>query len=132
MEKGKNFDYEKGDRVAFLELLQDLEKNRENRPFLDKIYNQFGDYYRNSDSIETAVKYYNKSIKAFRQDRILQSVNYQTLAEINFDNAKYKTAGAYYDSTLTFLEAVKAEVDKANLDEARIAQQKPHREQQQR
>jgi len=105
LEKGKNFDYEKGDRLAFLELLQDLEKNRENRPFLDKIYNQFGDYYRNSDSIETAVKYYNKSIKAFRQDRILQAVNYQTLAEINFDNAKYKTAGAYYDSTLTFLEA---------------------------
>ena len=105
LEKGKNFDYEKGDRLAFLELLQDLEKNRENRPFLDKIYNQFGDYYRNSDSIETAVKYYNKSIKAFKQDRILQSVNYQTLAEINFDNAKYKTGGAYYDSTLTFLEA---------------------------
>ncbi|MBK5213962.1 MAG: hypothetical protein JJE55_09925 [Flavobacteriaceae bacterium] len=104
LEKGKNFDYEKGDRVAFLELLKDLEKNRENRPFLDKIYNQFGDYYYNSDSIAKAVKYYNKSIKAFKQDRILQSVNYQTLAEINFDAAKYKTAGAYYDSTLTYLE----------------------------
>ena len=104
LEKGKNFDYEKGDRAAFLELLQDLEKNRENRPFLDRIYNQFGDYYLNSDSTETAVKYYNKSIKAFKQDRILQSVNYQTLAEINFDNAEYKNAGAYYDSTLTFLE----------------------------
>mgnify|MGYP002712930133 FL=1 len=105
LEKGKNFDYQQGDRTAFLELLQDLEKNRENRPFLDKIYNQFGEYYRNSDSIETAVKYYNKSIKAFKQDRVLQSVNYQTLAEINFDKANYKTAGAYYDSTLTFLEA---------------------------
>ena len=104
LEKGKNFDYEKGDRTAFLELLKDLEKNRENRPFLDKIYNQFGDYYYNSDSVATAVKYYNKSIKAFKQDRILQSVNYQTLAEINFDAAKYKTAGAYYDSTLTYLE----------------------------
>ncbi len=104
LEKGKNFDYEKGDRAAFLELLQDLEKNRENRPFLDRIYNQFGDYYLNSDSTETAIKYYNKSIKAFKQDRILQSVNYQTLAEINFDNAEYKNAGAYYDSTLTFLE----------------------------
>ncbi|MCB0452298.1 MAG: hypothetical protein KDC94_05280 [Aequorivita sp.] len=104
LEKGKNFDYEKGDRAAFLELLQGLEKNRENRPFLDRIYNQFGDYYLNSDSTETAVKYYNKSIKAFKQDRILQSVNYQTLAEINFDNAEYKNAGAYYDSTLTFLE----------------------------
>ncbi len=104
LEKGKNFDYEKGDRAAFLELLQDLEKNRENRPFLDRIYNQYGDFYLNSDSIATAVKYYNKSIKAFKQDKVLQSVNYQTLAEINFDNAEYKNAGAYYDSTLTFLE----------------------------
>src|SRR5690606_13998971 len=71
LEKGKNFDYEKGDRTAFLELLHDLEKNRENRPFLDRIYNQYGDFYLNSDSTETAIKYYNKSIKAFKQDRIL-------------------------------------------------------------
>lgn len=104
LEKGKNFDYEKGDRIAFLELLQDLESNRENRPFLDRIYNQYGDFYLNSDSTETAVLYYNKSIKAFKQDEVLQSVNYQTLAEINFDNAEYKNAGAYYDSTLTYLE----------------------------
>lgn len=103
IEKAKNFDYDQGDRTAFLELLQDLEKDRENRPFLDRIYNQIGDYYRNSDSIETAVKYYNKSIKNFKQDKVLQSVNYQTLAEINFDAAEYKNAGAYYDSTLTFL-----------------------------
>lgn len=104
IEKGKNFDYENGNRTDFLELLQDLEKNRENRPYLDKIYNQFGDYYYNSDSIETAVKYYNKSIKAFKQDRVLQAVNYKTLALINFDNAEYRNAGAYYDSTLTFLQ----------------------------
>lgn len=104
LEKGKNFDYEKGNRLAFLELLHNLEKDRENRPFLDRIYNQFGDFYYNSDSIATAVKYYNKSIKTFKQDRVLQSVNYQNLALINFDNAEYKIAGAYYDSTLTFLE----------------------------
>ena len=103
IEKAKNFDYDQGDRTAFLDLLKDLEKDRENRPFLDRIYNQIGDYYRNSDSIETAVKYYNKSIKNFKQDKVLQSVNYQTLAEINFDAAEYKNAGAYYDSTLTYL-----------------------------
>lgn len=104
IEKAKNFDYGQGDRTAFLELLHDLEANRENRPFLDRIYNQFGEYYRNIDSLQTAEEYYNKSIKAFRQDRILQSVNYQTLAEMKFENAEYKNAGAYYDSTLTFLE----------------------------
>lgn len=98
--KAKNFDYDKEDKIAFLELLQDLEKDRENRPFLDKIYNQMGEYYRNNDSIDMAIEFYNKSIQSFQDDKILQSVNYQTLAEINFDRAEYKNAGAYYDSTL--------------------------------
>ncbi len=104
IEQARNFDYETEDRVAFLELLQELEENRENRPFLDIIYNQMGEYYRNTTNIDTAVIYYNKSIQAYKENRILQSVNYSTLAEINFDNAEYKIAGQYYDSTLTFLE----------------------------
>ncbi len=102
--QARNFDYEKQDKIAFLELLVELEENRENRPFLDLIYNAKGDYYRNTANIDTAVIEYNKSIRAFNDNRILQSVNYSTLAEINFDNAEYKTAGAYYDSTLVFLE----------------------------
>jgi tetratricopeptide (TPR) repeat protein len=104
LEKAKNFDYKKEDRVALLELLQDLEENRENRPFLDKIYYQIGEFYRNSDSIETAITYYNKSIQNYKDDKILQAFNYQTLAEINFDRSEYKRAGSYYDSTLTNLE----------------------------
>ena len=101
--QAKNFDYEDGDKTAFLELLFDLESNRENRPFLDKIYNQIGEYYRNNDSIDTAIDYYNMSIEYFQNDDVLQSVNYQTLAEINFDRAEYRNAGLYYDSTLTHL-----------------------------
>ncbi len=104
IEKAKNFDFTKEDRVAFLELLYDLEKNRENRPFLDKIYNQIGEYYRKNDSMDLAIEYYNKSLQAYRDDRKMQSVNFQTLAEIYFDFTEYKTAGAYYDSTLTNLD----------------------------
>ncbi|NND62116.1 MAG: hypothetical protein HKN48_02860 [Flavobacteriaceae bacterium] len=104
IEQARNFDYETEDRIAFLELLQDLEANRENRPYLDIIYNTMGEYYRNTANIDTAVIFYNKSIKAYKENQILQSVNYSTLAEINFDNAEYRIAGAYYDSTLTFLE----------------------------
>ena len=104
IEKARNFDFTKEDRVAFLELLYDLEKNRENRPFLDKIFNQIGEYYRKNDSIELAVEYYNKSIQAYKEDRVMQSVNYQTLAEIYFDDRYYKFAGAYYDSTLINLD----------------------------
>jgi tetratricopeptide (TPR) repeat protein len=101
--QAKNFDYEEGDKTAFLDLLFNLESDRENRPYLDKIYNQIGEYYRNNDSIETAIEYYNKSIEYFQNDNILQSVNYQTLAEIDFDRAEYRKAGLYYDSTLTHL-----------------------------
>ncbi len=104
IEKAKNFDFTKEDRVAFLKLLYDLEKNRENRPFLDKIYNQIGEYYRKNDSMDLAIEYYNKSLKAYRNDRKMQSVNYQTLAEIHFDFREYKKAGFYYDSTLTNLD----------------------------
>ena len=62
IEKAKNFDFTKEDRFAFLELLYDLEKNRENRPFLDKIYNQIGEYYRKNDSLDLAIDYYNTMI----------------------------------------------------------------------
>lgn len=103
IEKARNFDYDKEDRTAQLELLNDLEKNRENRPFLDKIYNQIGEYYKNNNNIDTAVTFYNKSIQNYKNDPTLQSYNYQTLAEINFDQAEYKNAGAYYDSTITNL-----------------------------
>ncbi len=100
IEKAKNFNYETGDKVAFLELLTDLAENRENRPYLDKIYHQIGVYHQSNDSIEVAMEYYNKSIKANQQDDYLQARNYVTLGTIFFDRAEYQTAGAYYDSTL--------------------------------
>jgi tetratricopeptide (TPR) repeat protein len=104
MAKGKNFDYSLEDKVAyFLELLEDLEQDRENRPYLDKIYHGLGDYYRNTNNDSLAVAYYNYSIGSFKEDETLQANNYQTLAEMNFDAAEYKNAGAYYDSTLTNL-----------------------------
>ena len=107
--KARNFDYDTEDKVAFLELLTELEEDRENRPFLDRIYNQIGEYYRNNDSIDRAVEYYNKSITNFQNDQYLQSVNYRTLAEINFDAALYQRAGAYYDSTLLNLPVISKE-----------------------
>ena len=103
MAKTKNFNYAQEDQAMLLELLHDLEKDRENRPFLDKIYNALADYHRNTTNDSLAVVYYNKSIQSFKEDKTLQSINYQTLAEMNFDKAEYKQAGAYYDSTLTNL-----------------------------
>jgi len=103
IEKAKNFDYDEGNKLEFLELLTDLEENRENRPYLDKIYHQIAIYHETNGSDTIATKYYNKSLRAEAKDRYLQSRNYLALGDMNFDNAQYSNAGAYYDSTMTKL-----------------------------
>jgi len=103
MEKARNYDFDEQDRLALLTMLQELEEDRENRPFLDKIYYQIAEYYRDNDTIPGSVSFYNKSLRTNTQDTYLKSRNYLTLGNINFDDALYKEAGAYYDSTLTNL-----------------------------
>lgn len=100
LEKIKNFDYENGDKLACLELLTNLEENRENRPYLDKIYHQIGEYHRNNNSEYLAVHYYNQSLRTDSRDKELRARNYQILGDLNFDNSEYKIAGAYFDSTM--------------------------------
>jgi tetratricopeptide (TPR) repeat protein len=100
IEKAKNFDYENGNKQEFLELLTQLEENRENRPYLDKIYHQIAEYHLLNASDTIAEKYYNKSLRTGSRDRFLNAMNYQQLGDMNFDNSEYKKAGAYYDSTM--------------------------------
>lgn len=99
--KATNFDTDSGDKVLFLEYLTELEENRENRPFLDKIYYRIAEYHRGEASDSLAEVYYNKSLKATQSDQVLNAYNYQTLGDMYFDRKNYQTAGAYYDSTLT-------------------------------
>jgi len=57
IEKAKNFDYDNGNKLEFLELLTELEENRENRPYLDKIYHQIAEYHLLNASDTIAEKY---------------------------------------------------------------------------
>ncbi len=101
VEKAKNFDYKTGDKIAFLKHLTKLEKDRENRPYLDKIYHQIAEFHLTNQFDSLAVVYYNKSLREKSQDQILVSKNYETLGDFYFDRNKYKIAGAYFDSTMT-------------------------------
>lgn len=101
IEKSNNFDALNGNEVEFEEYLTDLEENRENRPFLDKIYYRIAEYHRNKASDSLSEAYYNKSLRKTSSDKYLRSLNYETLGNMYFDRNIYKTAGAYYDSTLT-------------------------------
>ena len=107
--KINNMDVRGEDRVAALELLEELAENRENRPYLDKIFFQMGDYFYGTDSLDLAVEFYNKSLRENSDDVYLRSLNYQTLGNINFDAANYPVAGAYYDSTLSNLNQLSRE-----------------------
>ena len=83
-----------------LEYLTWLEENRENRPYLDKIYRQLGEFHRQNGSDSLALAYYNKSLRAAENEPYLNSLNYNDLAEYYFDRNKYRQAGSYYDSVL--------------------------------
>ncbi|MDN3664875.1 hypothetical protein ACFFU1_01445 [Algibacter miyuki] len=100
LEKFKNFDFENDDKFEAIELLTKLEEDRENRPFLDKIFHQIGEFHLGNASDTLAVDYYNKSLRTNSQDKLLQARNYETLAYMYFDNSEYARAGAYFDSTM--------------------------------
>ena len=103
LEQSKNFDALDGDVVAFQEYLTELEENRENRPYLDKIYYRIAEWHRGNSTDSLSELYYNKSLKVGKSDKYLSSLNYETLGNMYFDRNNYKTAGAYYDSTLTVM-----------------------------
>jgi len=98
--KSNNFDIKTGNPIEFLEYLTDLEEDRENRPFLDKIYYRIAEFHRESQRDSMAIVYYNKSLRTNLGDKELMSRDYETLGDMSFDEAQYKLAGAYYDSTM--------------------------------
>ncbi|SOC79448.1 protein involved in gliding motility SprE [Salinimicrobium sediminis] len=89
-----------GEKAMVLEQLNDLAIDRENRPYLDKIYFQLAEFHYQQDSTELAIDYYNRSLRTPSNNSYLQSLDYETLGNINFDAALFEVAGAYYDSTL--------------------------------
>jgi hypothetical protein len=105
LQQAKEFDPTKGDTIAFLKKFNDLLEDRENRPYLDFINHQMALFYDKQDNHQMAAKYYNTSLKKRMQDQYLVASNYRNLATLNFDDARYATAGKYYDSTLTVLDS---------------------------
>ncbi len=103
LKKIQNTEITSDNKEFLLQYLTELEENRENRPFLDKIYREVAQYYLSIESDSLALAYYNKSLRANQGEKKLNALNYENLADYHFDGNSYKTAGAYYDSTLTNL-----------------------------
>jgi tetratricopeptide (TPR) repeat protein len=101
--QAKQFDYKNGDTLAFVEKFNKLIADRENRPYLDILHHEKGLFYDKQDNDDRAIDNYNKSLRTQTYDQYLIASNYRNLAEIYFDQAKYQSAGHYYDSTLVYL-----------------------------
>ena len=103
IQKIRNTELTAENQEEVLKFLTHLEENRENRPFLDKIYRQVAEFHLLNESDSLAVTYFNKSLRVAQDEPQLNALNYENLAAYNFDINDYKTSGAYYDSVLTNL-----------------------------
>ncbi len=104
IQKIRNTEITSENELEMLEYLTDLEENRENRPFLDRIYRQVAEYHLEQENESMALVYFNKSLRATLNEPKLNALNYENLAVYNFDDNEYKFAGAYYDSVLENLD----------------------------
>ena len=118
----KNKDFQAQDSTYVQTYFQELDENWENRNYLDYLFFEFAEHYLKIDSTNLAIRYYDKSLREQPQSMYLRSRDYLNLAEIYFDKASYKTAGFYYDSTMTNLDQSTREFrlikkKRENLDE---------------
>jgi hypothetical protein len=118
IQKVRNTIITEENKEEVLEYLTWLEENRENRPFLDKIFRQVAEFHLGQGSDSLAVTYFNKSLRATENTPKLNALNYENLAEYNFDRNGYKDAGSYYDSVLPNLDenSKKYRIVKRKLD----------------
>ncbi|QBA65425.1 tetratricopeptide repeat protein [Muriicola soli] len=100
LQKIRNIEVDENNKEELLEYLTWLEINRENRPFLDKIFREIAVYHNTLEQDSLSLAYYKKSLAAANNTPQLLALNYEDLAEYHFDKNKYKIAGAYYDSVL--------------------------------
>lgn len=102
--KAQLFDFENGDKEAFLKTYNKLVADRENRPFLGTIYYEMGVFYDKNNDQELAKKFYNTSLKSKSADAYLLASNYRNIGNMYFKNTDYFKAAKYYDSTLVKLD----------------------------
>ena len=102
--RGQLFDFENGDKDAFVKRYNKLIADRENRPFLGIIYYEMGVFYDKNNDQELAKEFYNASLKAHSTDQYLAASDYRNLGDMYFKNTDYSKAAKYYDSTLVKLD----------------------------
>ncbi len=99
IERAKN--YSEADSTSIIVYaLQDLIKNRDNRPYLDELYYQAGVISLADESYEQARGLFELSVIHNTKKPYQKSLSYESLGDFYFDKTSFEMAGAYYDSVL--------------------------------
>lgn len=85
--------------VALIKRFKKLIKKSDNRKYSDELYYHVGVLEENRDSIDQAIQYYQRSIKA-NGNNYQKTYTYERLGNISFNKQNYLIASAYYDSVL--------------------------------
>lgn len=110
LKQSSQFDFQKGDTVAFHKKLDKLLENIENKSFRDVIYHQKAIFYDKKEKDNLAILNYNKSIKNSLSDKYLAALNYRNISEIYYKKQNFHYVKKYLDSTLLRLPEKNSEV----------------------
>jgi tetratricopeptide (TPR) repeat protein len=103
LKQATQFDFEKGDTVAFHKNLDKLFENIENKSYRDVIHHQRAVFYDRSGNENLAISNYNKSLKNISADKYLAALNYRNISDIYYRKQNFHSVKKYLDSTLVHL-----------------------------
>jgi len=104
LERAKNYNKFTDSTEQIVKTLTKLRKNRDNRIFLDAINYQLSQIYLTNNKTEIAEEYLEKTLRSKKLNKAIQSLAYEDIGNIKFDNANFLIAGKYYDSVLNITE----------------------------
>lgn len=103
LKQSVQFDFEKGDTIAFHKKMDKLLENIENKKYRDAIHHQRAVFYDKKGNDKLAIVNYNKSLRNMSADRYLGSLNYRNISDIHYRNKNFHASKKYLDSTLIHL-----------------------------
>ena len=103
LNRARCYDSSSGSSESVHKELRKMQKDPKNKDFLDQIYYALAGLAKNEGNQEKEIEYLNLSIQTSTSNQNQKALSYLELARIFYSKPEYRTAQAYYDSTVTNL-----------------------------
>jgi tetratricopeptide (TPR) repeat protein len=94
----------KGDAEKLKKELNRMLRDEKNLEFLDQIYYALGNISYKEGNREKAIEYYKKSVTSSFENNNQRAVSSLTLANLFFEDFRYRDSQAYYDSAMMVID----------------------------